>query len=107
MYASVNLTGDITVEVNASSSKGRNHLNTGLVAIFGVAGGVGFSDQGSGSCSGDAYGWFSTFYRAKPRVPAQVITTWSGYCCTSLYIAKTKKITLPGGPPPTRYFLDS
>ena len=42
MYASVNLTGDITVEVNASFSKGRNHLNTGLVAILVSLGVLGF-----------------------------------------------------------------
>ena len=42
MYASVNLTGDITVEVNASSSKGRIGLNTGLVAILVTLGVLGF-----------------------------------------------------------------
>ena len=42
MYASVNLTGDITVEVNANSSKGRIVLNTGLVAILLSLGVLGF-----------------------------------------------------------------
>ena len=45
MYASVNLTGDITAEVNASSSKGRIDLNTavtGLVAILVSLGVLGF-----------------------------------------------------------------
>ena len=38
----VNLRGDITVEVNASSSKGRIDLNTGLVAILVALGVLGF-----------------------------------------------------------------
>ena len=42
MYASVNLTGCITVEMNASSSKGRIDLNAGLVAILVALGVLGF-----------------------------------------------------------------
>ena len=42
MYASGNLTGCITVDVNASSSKGRIDLNTGLVAILVALGVLGF-----------------------------------------------------------------